>query len=68
MEELIIKYLTDTLTPDEDARLRAMKSSDTSFVSEAKACLTALALTDYSLRDAEKNDDLTYKLQELING
>lgn len=63
MEELIVQYLTDTLTAAENARFRALESSDASFASELRGCLTALALTDYSLRDAEK-DDLTCKLLE----
>lgn len=66
MEELIVKYLTDKLSPAEVARFRALLSSDKAFEAEFKACLAALALTDYSLRDAEK-DDLAHKLLELTS-
>lgn len=66
MEELIIKYLTDNLTPAEIARFRALLGSDKAFAAEFKVCLATLALTDYSLRDAEK-DDLAHKLLELTS-
>lgn len=68
MEELIVKYLTDTLTPDEEARFEAMASSEPTFVVEFKRCLAALALTDYSLSDAGKNDMLKCKLSEITQG
>ncbi len=51
MEELIVKYLTDTLTAAENARFRALESSDASFASELRGCLT-------------EKDDLTCKLLE----
>lgn len=65
MEELIVKYLTDTLTSGEAARFRALLGSDTAFAAEFRARLAALALADYSLRDSEKDDDLPLKLSEL---
>ena len=60
MEELIVKYLTDTLTPDEEARFEALECSE--------PCLAALALTDYSLPDAGKNDMLKLRLSEITQG
>lgn len=68
MEELIVKYLTDTLTPDEKARFEAIECSEPTFADEFKRCLAALALTDYSLADAGKNDMLKCRLSEITQG
>lgn len=69
MEELIVKYLTDTLTPVEKSRFRAFASVDSdAFAAEFKRCLATLALIDLSLPDAGKNDELQCNLVEITRG
>lgn len=68
MEELIVKYLTDKLTSDEEARFRAMLNSEADFGVEFKECLAALALADLSINGVKPEDEavMRQKLAEII--
>lgn len=62
MEELIIKRLTDHLTPAEETRFRDRLMTDKEFMREYRLMLAALALADYSVTPAE--EDISVNIHE----
>lgn len=67
MEELIIKYLTDTLSAPEAARFRTLLSSDPEFRREFERMQATLALADFSLDYSAKDEAVERKLDELLH-
>lgn len=65
MEQLIIKYLTDTLSATEAARFSTLLGSDPEFRREFERTQAALAIADFSL-DYGKNDAVDRKLDDLL--
>lgn len=53
MEELIIKRLTDHLTPAEEAVFKAKLLADKEFMREYQRMLAVIALADYGITPAE---------------
>jgi len=65
MEELITKYLTDSLCEAEEERFRALMCTDESFRREFARSLATLAIVDYSLENANEGD-VAERLEELM--